>query len=122
MKILLVEEKIELSNQLAESFGNLTYDVITKSSSLGALEFLENNTVDLIISDLNMGHISGEELAQVVKKKYGIPSILMSSNYNIVNGANFDAFILKPFDFDELLELVKIVAAKAKAQRPQVMI
>lgn len=119
MKILLVEDRLDLANNLAEKFKNLKYKIITKSSSLGALEFLENNRVDILISDLHMDHINGEELAQIVREKYSTPSILTSADYNIKNSKNFDAFILKPFDFDELDELVKIVVQKSKRSRPQ---
>ena len=122
MKILLVEDRLDLANNLAEEFKGLKYKIITKSSSLGALEFLENNRVDILISDLHMDHINGEQLAQIVRKKYSTPSILMSGDYNIKNSKNFDAFILKPFNFDELVELVKIVAQKSKKTRPQSML
>lgn len=119
MKVLLVEDSLELANLISDSFQEKKITCITKTSALGALEFLDKHKVDVLISDLHLPHMSGEELCQIAKDKYITPTILTSGDYAIHNSKHFDAFILKPFEFSELLEMVNLVAKKLEASRPQ---
>lgn len=121
MKVLLVEDSLELADLISESFSHKKIKCITKATALDALEFLDKHKVDVLITDLHMPHMSGEELCQIVKAKYRIPAILTSGDYAIHNSNHFDAFILKPFDFSELVEVVELVASKTESLRPQSM-
>ena len=121
MRLLLVEDSLELANLISDSFQDKKITCITKTSALGALEFLDQHSVDVLITDLHLSHINGEELCQIAKAKYRVPTILTSGDYAVHNSKNFDAFILKPFDFSELLEMVNLVALKRNTSRPQSM-
>ena len=89
------------------------YEIVTFSDPEIALSFLEDSDVDVIITDVRMPNISGQELLERVKKKYPhIPVIIMTA-YGTVDGAveamkcgAFD-YITKPFSNDELLLTVQ---------------
>ena len=82
--ILLVEDDIAVAETTATILKELGYDVITTHSASSALELLEGNgsEVRLVISDVVMpGDKNGIELAQEIKRKYKLISILLISGY-----------------------------------------
>jgi CheY-like chemotaxis protein len=82
---------------LLESEG---YEVSTAEDGLDALLQLKARAADIIISDLNMPHMSGFELLSVVRRRYPeIPVIAISGAYdsgeNVPGGVIADAFYPK---------------------------
>jgi DNA-binding response OmpR family regulator len=118
MKVLLVDEKIEVANQLLEGFKAAKIECWTKTSALGALELLETNHFDVIVTTMNLPHLHSMSFAQIAKEKYKIPVIVTASTYPAQNSNSFDAFILEPYDFSELLELIQMLAKPQLKTRP----
>ena len=82
-------------------------------SGTEALLFMQNNTPDLILLDLMLPGLSGEE---VLPKIWEIPVIVMSAKVDVkdkvallLNGAV--DYITKPFDIDELLARIIVQAS-----------
>ena len=109
-KILIVEDDIGIHSLLEELLIKEKYKVYNAYSGTEALLILEKESIDLILLDLMLPGISGEEL---IKRKNNIPIIVVSSK-NILsdkvkvllNGAS--DYITKPFDNSELLARVKV--------------
>jgi len=99
------------NNLLIQSSGKI--QVIETLSGEQALNILENNTIDLILLDLMMPGMSGEEvLRQIVQNYQGIPVIIISAYGSIkiaVDAIKEGAynFIEKPLDADRILITVK---------------
>ena len=76
------------------------------------LEFLENNTVDVIVMDVEMKEINGIEATRIIKKKYSDIKVLILTMHNesefIINlmsiGAN--GYILKNKSKEELVSAI----------------
>ena len=109
-KILVVEDDTNIHNILETILKEENYDVLNAYSGTEALLVLDNNSVDLILLDLMLPGLSGEE---IIKKISGIPIIVLSAKINLddkvnclLNGAN--DYLTKPFDKDELLARVKV--------------
>ncbi|MDR2051176.1 MAG: sigma-54 dependent transcriptional regulator [Deltaproteobacteria bacterium] len=103
----------------------LLEDAGYKATCLGdpenALAFLEESEVDVLITDLKMPGISGQEVLARVKKNYPhIPVLVMTAFGSIESAVEmmrigaFD-YITKPFSNDELLLSVQNAAALARA-------
>ena len=109
-KILIVEDDIGIHSLLEELLIKEKYKVYNAYSGTEALLILEKESIDLILLDLMIPGISGEEL---IKRKNNMPIIVVSSK-NILsdkvrvllNGAS--DYITKPFDNSELLARVKV--------------
>lgn len=113
-KILVVDDELTTC-VLLEHFLSSQYEVITKSSGIEALEWLQNNLPDLIISDIQMTKMNGFELLKEVRLKgytKHTPIIMLSGRteskerikcYQL--GAQ--DYLTKPFNPEELEELVK---------------
>lgn len=111
--VLIVEDNPEMCafirRQVSES-----YSVLTAGNGVEALELLEKNYVNVIISDIMMPKMDGIEFCRQVKTdlRYShIPLILLSAKTNLhskISGmdAGADAYVEKPFSSDYLLSVI----------------
>ena len=109
--ILVIEDNILLSDFIAEVLQEEGYNVQVAANGQEGLSRLHEVEPDLVITDLMMPKLSGEEVCQVMTAhpKYNdIPVVLMSSKdeayLNIK--CKYTAFLPKPFDLNNLLGLV----------------
>lgn len=81
---------------------------------LEAEQYLQNNTVDLVLLDINLPDGSGYDLFHIIKTKQDIPIIFLTANdleVSIVRGLDMgaDDYITKPFKARELVSRIKNV-------------
>ena len=88
-----------------------------------ALPFLEESEVDVIITDMKMPRLTGQDILEHVKKDYPHIPVLIMTAFGSIEGAveamrcgAFD-YITKPFSNDELLLAVQNASLLAKAHR-----
>lgn len=108
--ILVVEDDIDVHNLLQELLEKERYKVLNAYSGTESLMILEKEKVDLILLDLMLPGLNGEE---IVKRVKGIPIIIISAKISpedkvnvLLDGAN--DYITKPFNKDELLARIKV--------------
>lgn len=109
VKILIVEDNPDLLFTI-NSILSRRYSTITANNGVVALSILENNEVDIIISDVMMPEMGGLELCKILKKDIAtshIPIIMLTAKNSTSDrvacyeaGAN--AYISKPFDLKVL--------------------
>jgi len=109
-KILIVEDDTYIHNLIKELLIQNNYEVIDAYSGTEAIYILEQTTVDLILLDLMLPGLNGEELISQIKQT---PIIVLSAKVNpedkincLLNGAN--DYITKPFNNEELLARIKV--------------
>jgi len=106
-RILIVDDEAPIRDLLRSILID-DYECTTAESAEAALSYLERETFDLVISDINMGGMSGIELiTRVVASSPDTVVMMISGNLTldspieaIRNGA-FD-YIKKPFDIDQV--------------------
>ena len=108
--ILIVEDDIDIHNVIKKALEKKEYNVLNSYSGKEALLLIRNKNVDLILLDLMLPDIGGEE---IIKKVKDIPIIVISAKIseedrvkNLLNGAN--DYIIKPFSLNELLARIKV--------------
>ena len=109
-RILIVEDDVDIHNLIKNVLEKERYDVISAYSGTEAILLIEKKTPDLILLDLMLPGLSGEE---IIKKVNNIPIIVISakiSSEDKVNALSIGAndYITKPFDTDELLARIKV--------------
>ena len=89
------------------------YEIFTAASATAAIDILRHRRVDLIIQDLGLPDKSGIELLRDVRASYDAQAkVIVVSGAGTVQSAQDAmtlgaiAYLLKPFNADELLELV----------------
>ncbi len=94
------------------------YSVIPEINSLNVGSILQREQPDLVILDLWMPVLSGDQVLQAIRKNTAtanLPVIVISASHDgqhIAMDAGADAFIAKPFDIDVLLNTVKDVLTR----------
>ena len=122
IKILVVEDDLDLNRFVASSLRNAGYDVVCAFNGVEGLEQMENNKFDLLLTDIMMPKMNGFELAESVRlTDKTTPIIFMTAKddkpskmlgYNI----GIDEYVTKPFDIDILMMSIKAILRRAKIQ------
>jgi DNA-binding response OmpR family regulator len=109
--ILVVEDTKSLAESIADLLRMEDFDVSLVVNGEMAIDFLANNSADLIITDLVMPRMNGIEFIEHIRSDQRfalLPVILLTAQTGPQNrltaekvGAN--AFLEKPFDEEELL-------------------
>lgn len=108
--ILIVDDEIDLLEIYQEHFEIDGFEVFTASSAIEAMEAYKNNVgIRIIISDLNMGKMSGIDLLKCLKTTYQtIPLFYLATGDSgkteeYIKSLGGHGLVLKPFDLDEIL-------------------
>ena len=112
--ILIIDDDASISEMLSEALENEGYSVTKAYSGTEAVMILSQSQPDLILLDLMLPGMSGEELLPKIKD---IPVIVVSAKADISDkvglllGGAAD-YITKPFDISELLARITVQLRK----------
>ena len=115
-KILIVDDDINIGNMLEEVLTAEGYSVLRAYSGTEAVMLLSSNTPDLVLLDLMLPGLSGEEVLPKIK---GIPVIVVLAKVGVEDkvslllGGAVD-YITKPFDMKELLARISVQLRKSE--------
>ena len=109
-QILIIDDDIHIGNMLEETLEREGYAVIRAYSGTEALLVLSQKTPDLVLLDLMLPGLSGEEVLPKIK---GIPVIVVSAKFDVDNKVNMllggaADYVTKPFDTKELLARIAV--------------
>jgi len=113
-KILVIDDEESIC-LILENFLSVNYDIVIKNDGLQALEWLEGNLPDLIICDVQMPNMDGNQFLEKVRQRgytKHTPVIMLSgteASKERVKCYRLGAqdFLTKPFNPEELDELIK---------------
>ena len=116
-KILIIDDDIQIGSLEQEVLEENGYDCMRAYSGTEAVLLLEREQPDLILLDLMLPGLSGEE---VLKKIGGIPVIVVSAKVSVDDKVNLllggaQDYITKPFSTKELLARVEVQLRKRSA-------
>lgn len=110
-RVVVVDDENDILRILAEILQAEGYEPVTFWDAASAFEYIVLERPALIITDLLMPGMNGQELVTRVREQCGIdlPIVVMSASVNMsaVTGMPVQAFLSKPFDLDDLLGLVE---------------
>jgi len=113
ISILIVDDEQMMRNLLEKILAREGYQIQTAEDGLAGLEFLKNNHVDIVISDMKMPRMDGFELLSNIKKDYPQVGVIIMTAYGdtytvkdaLLLGA--DEYVTKPFKSFEISLVVE---------------
>ena len=114
LSFLIVDDDTAIRESMQEFLQVSKYDADSVSSAEEAIKYLQNNKVDVVITDILMTGMDGLELTDHIKKEYDSEVIVItgySADYSYEEAISKGAsdFIFKPVRFEELLLRLKRV-------------
>jgi two-component system response regulator FlrC len=122
-QILVVEDDSGLREALVDTLSIAGYAVVEADSAETALVLLKQHVIDIIISDVQMGGLSGLDLLKSVKKLYPNTPFLLMTAYAAIDHAveamKYGAidYMAKPFAPEVLLNMVGRYAPVKQVER-----
>lgn len=117
MRILTVDDSMTMQEMITDTLTAAGYEPLVADNGIEALKLLETETVDLIISDVNMTHMGGFEFVSKVRamEAYEYTPILFLTTEaskefkQIGREVGATGWLTKPFDPEELVRVIKRV-------------
>jgi len=123
-KVLAIDDENDILLIIKSALHEEGYDVVTANNGYDGLALAEDASPDLIILDILMPEMDGFEVLQQLReneKTARIPIVIltgMSSKDKIREALNkgIDYYIVKPFEYQDLVSKVKIAIDDAERQ------
>ena len=118
MKLLIVEDEAAIAEVLCAYAKREGFDTVCAYDGLSALDIFTHDDIDLVILDLMLPKLSGEEVCRRIREKSSVPIIMLtakSSESDVVEGLDLGAndYGAKPFS-------PRVLMARVRAQlRPR---
>ena len=114
MKILIVEDEEAIAEVISAYAKRDGYDTVTAGDGMTALEIFEREDISLVILDLMLPKLSGEEVCRRIREKSSVPVIMLTaktSESDVVYGLDIGAndYVAKPFS-------PRVLMARIRAQ------
>ena len=126
MRILVVEDEKRLNRIISEALEDEGYSVDSCFNGLDALDYAAGADYDVIILDIMMPKMDGLEVVRRLRAGGNSPPVLFltarDSVADRVTGleSGGDYYLVKPFDFQELMAVVRVMTRKYTGNRSNV--
>ena len=126
MRILVVEDEKNLNRIITEALEDEGYSADSCFNGLEALEYLSGTAYDVIVLDIMMPRMDGLTLARRLREEGNQTPILFLTARDSVTDrvegleSGGDYYLVKPFDFRELMAVVRVMARKYTGNRSNV--
>lgn len=122
MKILLVEDELKMANSIKQGLEENGLKVEVAADGNLALQMINRTSYSLIITDLLMPVMDGLTFIQILRKSgNSVPVIMLTAlgtTEDKLKGfeAGTDDYMVKPFEFEELLARIRAVLKRSKPE------
>src|SRR6266581_1444322 len=124
-RILVVDDEPQILRVLRRGLETHGFEVVTAPDAATALDMFRASPVNLIITDLRMPQLDGDELCRRIRKASTVPIVVLSVKGEEASkvqalDAGADDYITKPFGMDELLARIRALSRRTSASPSQV--
>jgi len=123
MKILIIEDEKQIADNLKEGLEQHRFSVDVAYTGKEGYKLINDFNYDVIILDLMLPDMQGEELCRKLRQEKNETSIIMLTAKkqlgNIIDGLNWgaDDYITKPFEFLELLARIRALMRRSSKNK-----
>ena len=122
-RILVIDDESNIRNLLSEKLAIYGYEIDTAKDGFDALKLIHHNGYNLVLSDVNMPGLNGIQMLEYLKRlSPDLPVVMLSAVQDIstlrqaVREGAYD-YLLKPYDFEELLKTIRRGLERSKLLR-----
>ncbi len=110
-KILIVDDEPKIVEAIEAYMKNSGYQTLVAYDGKMALEKFHSHQPDMVVLDLMLPNVTGEEICQIIRRESRIPIIMLTAKVHEddkINGLNLgaDDYVTKPFSPRELVARV----------------
>jgi DNA-binding response OmpR family regulator len=124
IRILLAEDEKKIADVLKKGLTEQQFHVELAYDGIIAQKILDNHSFNLVILDINLPGMNGYELCRYIRSRdEKIPVIMLTALNSLTDklegfDAGADDYIIKPFDFKELLVRIRALLKRIYQQVP----
>lgn len=116
--ILVVDDEIKIREVIESLLYSKGYHVFTAGNGADALAIFDKENIALIVLDLMLPDISGEEICRIIRKQSRVPIIMLTAKVeekDMLQGLQIgaDDYITKPFSLLELNARIEVVLRRS---------
>lgn len=117
-KIMIVEDEEKIVTVVKSFLESKGFAVIPAINGKQALELFEKDAISMVLLDLMLPELSGEEVCKALRRKSRVPIIMLtakSDEADMLNGLGIgaDDYITKPFSLKELYARIEAVLRRS---------
>lgn len=126
MRILVIEDEKNLNRIISEAIEDEGYSVDSCFNGLDGLEYARAASYDVIILDINMPKMNGLDMVRRLRQEGDATPVLFLTARDSVSDrvegleSGGDYYLVKPFDFSELMAVVRVMTRKYTGNRSNV--
>ncbi|GAB3956808.1 response regulator transcription factor [Spirosoma harenae] len=127
MKVLLVEDEERLASFINKGISAEGYEVDVAHDGRAGLSLFRRNIYDIILLDVNLPHINGFDLCQLIRSENeNIPVLMLTALDSLSDkadgfNAGADDYLAKPFEFQELLLRLRALTRRSGSKQKQIL-
>jgi two-component system, OmpR family, KDP operon response regulator KdpE len=121
-QLLLIEDDMEIRRALIRALGSLGHVVASSPSAMAALHTIVDTSPDLVILDLGLPDVDGEDLLRMIRAVSRVPIVVATARRDeavivraLANGA--DDYLVKPFGPAQLDARIRAVLRRSGSDR-----
>ncbi len=117
-KILVVDDEAKIVEVLKSFLESRGFAVLTAENGRQAMQIFEDEDVSLVLLDLMLPEMSGEEVCMAIRKKSRVPIIMLTAKADEADmveglGIGADDYLVKPFSLKALMARIDAVLRRA---------
>jgi len=127
LRILVVEDEKNINRLISEAMSDEGYTVDSCYNGLEALEYISCADYDVIILDVMMPKMDGFEFVRILRGRNDpTPVLFLTSRDSVADkveglDSGADYYLVKPFDYHELMAVVRVMTRKYTDSRSRVL-
>lgn len=119
--ILVVDDEVKITAVVRSYLENVGYESVCAHSGIQAMSLFEKHSPILVVLDLMLPDMTGEELCKTIRKKSRVPIIMLTAKVedtDIIKGLEIgaDDYLTKPFSPRQLVARVEAVLRRVSSE------
>lgn len=122
--ILMVDRDIQQAKAIQPILQENGYQLLTACEGNQAMKLLQENEIHLVIQEILLPDMSGEQLCRCIRREYDVPIIILTSRedtmYMLETAAwGADDYLVKPIESRELFAKIQFVLKRSRVMQSE---